>query len=291
MKKLEKMPGLWTFDCFAASPDPDQPHWIRVWDSLRKNFSPGDRIPCEQDLAKDLDIGRPKLREALYLLQQLGAVERRTRSGTHLREKPDPAAIASAFVLLSSEIASETTAPACEKGRDWIREVRVGVEGAAASLGAKFRTEEDLHAIEQSIHDQVDTIGTIRDWVMCDQRFHQRVLQAAHNEVLDILGGIIIAGFAAKHPPHQVCEPPVAWRIIQDHIAILEAIDCQKDQRAQQLVVAHLSNIDESSRRKPLPLLENASRRLLSQLREEFSRRPSTTSSLHRITASRRSLS
>lgn len=49
-------------------------------------FRPGDPLPGEGELARQLGISRPSLREAMKVLQTIGAVETRHGSGTYVGE-------------------------------------------------------------------------------------------------------------------------------------------------------------------------------------------------------------
>jgi DNA-binding FadR family transcriptional regulator len=49
-------------------------------------FRPGDPLPGEAELARQLGISRPSLREAMKVLQTIGAVETRHGSGTYVGE-------------------------------------------------------------------------------------------------------------------------------------------------------------------------------------------------------------
>jgi DNA-binding FadR family transcriptional regulator len=49
-------------------------------------FSPGDPLPGEGELARQLGISRPSLREAMKVLQTIGAIETRHGSGTYVGE-------------------------------------------------------------------------------------------------------------------------------------------------------------------------------------------------------------
>jgi len=47
-------------------------------------FTPGSRLPAERDLARQLGVSRPSVREALIALEVEGWVEVRTGSGVYV---------------------------------------------------------------------------------------------------------------------------------------------------------------------------------------------------------------
>ncbi|HET7095655.1 MAG TPA: FadR/GntR family transcriptional regulator [Thermomicrobiales bacterium] len=51
---------------------------------IERGFQPGDPLPAEAELAHNLGISRPSLREAMKALQTLGVVEIRHGSGTYV---------------------------------------------------------------------------------------------------------------------------------------------------------------------------------------------------------------
>src|SRR5205807_3545845 len=64
----------------------------QIAEQLRKlmtkgEFKPGERLPAERDLAKQLGVSRPSVREALIALEVEGWVEVRTGSGIFVLER------------------------------------------------------------------------------------------------------------------------------------------------------------------------------------------------------------
>src|SRR5271154_1911920 len=90
-------------------------------------IGPGQRLPSERDLAKQLGVNRAVVREAMIALELAGLVEVRTGSGAYVREPPlaplisinggsSPSDILGARMLIEGEtgaLAAES-APAAE---------------------------------------------------------------------------------------------------------------------------------------------------------------------------------
>ena len=116
-------------------------------------FPPGSRLPAERELAKQLGVSRPSLREALIALEVEGYVDVRPGSGilvtTRENAPPDdlgeegPLEIIRARCLIEAEIAAEA-APHI-KSRDVVmfeqllREMENGAADAVARLAADRR--------------------------------------------------------------------------------------------------------------------------------------------------------
>src|SRR5690349_2882554 len=54
-----------------------------------REFRPGDRLPPERELAQQLGVSRPSVREAMIALETAGVIEVRTGSGTYVRSVID----------------------------------------------------------------------------------------------------------------------------------------------------------------------------------------------------------
>jgi len=142
---------------------------------LEGSLRPGEKLPAERELAEQLAVSRPTLREGLHLLQRQGLLIREPGSGAAV------AAIGTSLTdplvkLLSSR--PETT--------DEYLEFRQVVEGTAAELAARRATEIDLEVITrcmrriESNHSKEDPV----DEAAADADLHIAIYEAAHNVVL-----------------------------------------------------------------------------------------------------------
>jgi len=68
--------------------------WEDVRDELRRRihervWRPGDRIPGEEELARDFGCARTTVNRAMRDLAEAGYIERRRKAGSHVRASPD----------------------------------------------------------------------------------------------------------------------------------------------------------------------------------------------------------
>src|SRR4051794_39006949 len=87
------------FQCLAPSPDmplqavESQRLYRQIAEQLRGlisggEFPAGSRLPAERDLARQLGVSRPSVREALIALEVEGWIEVRVGSGVYVRPQP-----------------------------------------------------------------------------------------------------------------------------------------------------------------------------------------------------------
>src|SRR5881398_2569076 len=98
-------------------------------------FTPGERLPAERDLAKQLGVSRPSVREALIALEVEGWVEVRGGAGV--------------FVLERARRAQESRkkVPPTEWGPLELIRARRVIEGEIASLAATQAKRKHVQAI------------------------------------------------------------------------------------------------------------------------------------------------
>ncbi len=134
---------------------------------LEGKHSPGTRL-TEEELARNLNVSRTPVREALHLLESEMLVETIPRVGL--------------IVPVTSIVDLEE-----------IFEVRWAVDGHAARLAAKWITKGELLTLE-STNDRVAEAAAMGDnttVVRANLLFHRQILEAARNRRLLIINRIV----------------------------------------------------------------------------------------------------
>jgi GntR family transcriptional repressor for pyruvate dehydrogenase complex len=144
----------------------------------------GDRFPSERELAAQLGVSRPILREALAQLATLGVVESRTGSGTYLKR-----ALSSNGQHVIVQLDSERTTLL------QYLELRRALEGEVASLLAVRAGEEDIRELERLVGDTEAEHAEQGSAPYADKQFHlelyKRVGNALFLQILEPLWKVL----------------------------------------------------------------------------------------------------
>lgn len=150
-----------------------------IEDKLRElidsgELPPGDRLPNEPELARRMEVARSSVRTALQRLEVLGVVEVRRGRGWFVRRKPktDPQHDLVDWMSDRRFRLSE------------LLEVRMALEGMAASLAAARATDGELDDIAKLSQDHHHTRGDVDARVRSGEAFHDAIVRASHNEAL-----------------------------------------------------------------------------------------------------------
>ena len=141
-------------------------------------FREGQVIPSERELAAKFGVSRVPVREALRILEYIGIISN-TPDGVTIQKTNLQ------FFSPQANFAVDITMETLE----YLFEVRIFLESAAAYFAAKRRTEEDIDHMRDSIHQMLDLIGskeghTEEELVKTSHDFHFHVFSAAKNPVL-----------------------------------------------------------------------------------------------------------
>jgi GntR family transcriptional regulator, transcriptional repressor for pyruvate dehydrogenase complex len=183
-------------------------------------FAVGARLPPERDLALQLGVSRPSVREALIALEVEGHVEVRMGSGIYVRQG-DPAQAR----VVSAEAPLET-----------IR-ARQLIESELAAHAAVHMKKPQLAGLREAL-------ALMEADAAAGRMFHARIAEAADNSVLLRIVGEL---FDERHNPlfEQLgshFETEHSWAAaIAEHRAVVDAIARQSARGARAAMARHLS--------------------------------------------------
>lgn len=197
-------------------------------------FTPGSRLPAERDLAKQLGVSRPSVREALIALEVEGWVEVRTGSGVYVQDR---SAANTTQRSQRVEIAASEWGPL-----ELIRARRV-VEGEIAAIAAAQARRKDIAAMRVALADMVRDADAGTLPIEGDRAFHSAIVQSTGNIVL--IETVHTFWDSRRGPLFErlgdYFETVASWRsAIAEHTAILDAIAEHDAAGARAAMHAHM---------------------------------------------------
>jgi GntR family transcriptional regulator, transcriptional repressor for pyruvate dehydrogenase complex len=193
-------------------------------------LQPGDRLPAERELCRQLGISRSTLRQALTALVQSGHLyAARGRSGGTFVADPQPPAEAPSLALLGGWRES------CDQ--------RLAVELAVAVLAAERATPAALAPLDDLVVAMEATLEDFTEFRRADVLWHIGLAEAAESQRLIAamteaqgLMSDLIAYIA--HPPELL-----AWSN-QQHARMLAAVRKRDGDRAMRIMAEHLKGTE-----------------------------------------------
>lgn len=207
----------------------------QVADQLRNlidagEFPVGSRLPTERELAAQLGISRPTVREALIALEVDGRVRIRVGSGIYVLPPPPP---------------SQTEPNLPMAGPFDILEARALIEGAICEVAAQTASAEHIAAIDATLTAMRRGAESGSDMMELDRAFHVAIARITGNDALvNVVGDL----FDQRIHPYfaQLAgyfENATTWRQAQgEHAAVRDAIAGHDPKAARQAMETHLRN-------------------------------------------------
>ncbi len=206
---------------------------------LEGSLLPGEKLPQERELAKQLEVSRPSLREAIQKLEAKGLVTRRQGGGTYVKNQLEEGLTDPLFDLISKHPESQFD----------LLEFRHALEGIAAYYAALRGTENDFAKVQQSF----DNIADVGEDLMLKARainaFHFAVAEASHNVVLlHLVKGMqsLLEQNVLQNLTVLVQKSDVSEQLGEHRKLLLDAVINGNPEQARLASNAHLAFIEEA---------------------------------------------
>ncbi|HEX2161213.1 MAG TPA: FCD domain-containing protein [Thermoleophilaceae bacterium] len=177
-------------------------------------YESGTRLPSERELAQQLEVSRPALREGIRRLRSGGVLESRRGSGTYVAEIDAQA----------------------------VYDVRVRLEPLAAQWAALRRTDAEFTEMRRLVTLMRDRIDEPETFNHSDAQFHNLVARASRSPVLigtlDRLGELALLTRTAI-----VNERRLRVSSLGDVERVCQAIERKHPKRAANAMERHIVNV------------------------------------------------
>ncbi len=204
-------------------------------------LAPGQQLPPERELAKQFDVSRPSIREAIQRLEAKRLLTRRQGGGTFVSEHIWQSFSDPLLNLLSSH--SETQLD--------LLEARHALEGISAYFAALRGTDEDFARIQTSLA-RISDVQDLKDTeaqASTVMAFLIAITEATHNVVLlhivrslaPLLEQNILQNFKLLRR-----RPEAEEKVTKHRANIVDAIVSGQPEKAREMSHSHLAYIEET---------------------------------------------
>jgi DNA-binding FadR family transcriptional regulator len=209
---------------------------------LEGEIRSGDRLIPERELAAQLGVSRPIVREALRALSVMGAVEIQSRVGTIVRQ-PDVSVLGDFFAYSLAQ----------QKGViDDVMQARIAIECQAIRLACRRATTADFESLEQTLVQIEATIGDPVDGALADHAFHTALVRAAKSDTLASLYAAMAGILMWSHRDRRATvefDTALKEYLITDHRRIVDAVVARDEEVADRVLRDHFGIGDKYRQR------------------------------------------
>jgi GntR family transcriptional repressor for pyruvate dehydrogenase complex len=200
-------------------------------------LKPGDQLPSERELVKELKVSRTALREALKCLTTAGLLELTETKRTFVKS-----VVSEGLQHPLSLLVGANTARIYD-----LIEIRRELEGWNAFHAATRATTADIERLNAIIEEMKEAIRKSRSWEKEDADFHLAIAQAAHNvirahvmfTIYDLLAQSVKKVFADRSDDRE---------LLDHHDRIFAAIKNHSPEEARSAILEHLHYVESKVR-------------------------------------------
>lgn len=198
-----------------------------------KNLEPGDKLPSERMLSEKFEVSRTNVREAIQKLEFYGLLKSKPQSGTFIAEIGQVAMNGMIEDILRLE----------EPDFKSLVETRILLELKTVRLAAQRRTKEDLNQLQFALEAYAEKVRNGEDAVQEDLLFHLAIAKASGNSTMNTFMLIITPEIITNFEKYHVCDKGLAFRGIEEHQEIFNAIKDQNPQLAKEKMKVHFKTL------------------------------------------------
>jgi GntR family transcriptional regulator, transcriptional repressor for pyruvate dehydrogenase complex len=205
---------------------------------FRGQLKPGERLMTERELAQELGVSRPTVREAINKLVAMHLLEHRQGQGTFVNPPTASADRNPLAAVLNGQ----------EAGLMDLLEVRLGLECNAVALAARRATEEDIREIEKCVQEMAVAVGEGNLGSDADITFHMALAYASKNvvqiHIMKSLYDLLFYGIQ-ENLQHLYTEPINLQGVLDQHTDILKAIRRHDPDEAYAAMKRHITFVQD----------------------------------------------
>ncbi|MGN7479163.1 FadR/GntR family transcriptional regulator [Solibacillus silvestris] len=205
---------------------------------INGEISPGEKLESVEQLAKNFEVGRSAIREALTALQARGIVEIRQGEGTYIRQ------------VTAEDITLNIPNYATFSRQDLLQifEVRKVLELGLIENAAKRRTVQQLQQLKEALNKMNDALIDAQTSSDADMKFHTIIAEAADNPLLVSMLQSVSKPIARQIQHTRTIlsstNPNALYNLHEEHTAIYNALVNGDYEQAKQAMAKHLETVE-----------------------------------------------
>lgn len=192
-------------------------------------FTPGSRLPPERDLARQMGVSRPSVREALIALEIEGLLDVRVGSGIYVTRPGE------------GKCAPELSGAS---GPFEVIRARWMIEGECAALAARNASPLQIRTIRKAHADYVGESRLHHNPLDADRAFHVSIAEAAGNSALILVLQTLWdqrVGPLYRALERKLEYPMMAAETAREHQAVVAAIARHDPRAARAAMRSHMN--------------------------------------------------
>lgn len=188
-----------------------------------------EKLPSEMKLAKQYNVSRPIIREAMKLLQERGLITLKNGSGAYItRPETDTVMNAVSRIMQVDNISAEE-----------LTQMRGILELSSVDLAAQNISSGQLQEMREILSDFSDTTLPLKKRVSLDEAFHIAIAKASGNNLL-VMFITVLTSLLRDYMGKGILVDGGIQDAIKRHHEIFSALEKHDAQAAHQAMTDHL---------------------------------------------------